>query len=224
MHKDLVNKKTDIEFSQIVENSSSIFEVAKKIGFSHSPGENSKKKIKDRIKNLGLVLGKMKNTEFSERIEINEHFYNCKDIGNVGVAKFILECVEFGLIVSSPFGDNSPYDFILDLNGELKKIQVKTTSVYDSGVSIFRTVKSYRINKKNISTKYKKSEIDYFYCYSIPLKEGYFIKSDDMIFDKEKETLSECVYIRKESKLNNPNIRESTNLIFSKVIENIFKK
>jgi len=222
MNKDLVNGLSDLKFAELVNDSSSIAEIARKLGFAHNPGKNSKNKIKERIKNLGLEIDKKKmKKEFSDRIEESENFSNFKDIGNVGSAKFILDCIEFGLTISQPFGDNSPYDFILDINGQLKKIQVKTTSVFKNGVSIFKTVKSYRINNKNIYKRYLKEEVDYFYLYSIPLKESYFISFEDTLHGKSNKTASESIYVRKEFKINSPLIRESEKILFQKVIKEL---
>lgn len=44
------------------------------------------------------------------------------DIAELAVAKKFLE---LGYWVSLPFGDDAPYDLIIDMNNELKKIQVK---------------------------------------------------------------------------------------------------
>lgn len=44
------------------------------------------------------------------------------DIAELAVAKKFLE---LGYWVSYPFGDDAPYDLIVDMNGSLKRIQVK---------------------------------------------------------------------------------------------------
>lgn len=44
------------------------------------------------------------------------------DVAELAVAKKFLE---LGYWVSIPFGDDAPYDLIVDLSGELKRVQVK---------------------------------------------------------------------------------------------------
>jgi len=44
------------------------------------------------------------------------------DIAELAVAKKFLE---LGYHVSIPFGDDTPYDLIVDMDGELKRVQVK---------------------------------------------------------------------------------------------------
>ena len=41
--------------------------------------------------------------------------------------------------VNIPFGDNSKYDFIADVDGQLLKIQVKTASQKDDYIFLFKT-------------------------------------------------------------------------------------
>lgn len=79
--------------------------------------------------------------------------------------------------VAIPFGDNSKYDFIADVDGKLLKIQVKTASLRDEG-SIKFSCRSTHVNctgVKNVS--YTNAEIDYFAtywdgeCYLVPVQE-----------------------------------------------------
>ncbi len=51
---------------------------------------------------------------------------NTKLIGQITETRFIFEATRSGHVVSQPFGDNSKYDFILDMNDELYKVQCKT--------------------------------------------------------------------------------------------------
>ena len=81
--------------------------------------------------------------------------------------------------VSIPYGDNSKYDFIADVNGKLLKIQVKTSSyANDEKTAIQFSCRSTHVNCKGVSNvKYSKDEIDYFAtywenrCYLIPVEE-----------------------------------------------------
>ena len=82
-----------------------------------------------------------------------------------------LHCISYfsdcGFLVSTPYGDNGRYDLIVDVNGNLFRIQVKTASLwYDSNgepSGIKFSCKSARINTKESYVKrYTKEEIDYF--------------------------------------------------------------
>lgn len=85
-----------------------------------------------------------------------------------------LHCIAYfsdcGFLVSTPYGDNGRYDLIVDVNGNLFRIQVKTASLwYDSNgepSGIKFSCRSARINTKESYTKrYTKEEIDYFATY-----------------------------------------------------------
>ena len=45
-----------------------------------------------------------------------------KEIGTIGEETLTLEFLKNGFIVSKPIGDNAPYDLIVDVNGDFKKI------------------------------------------------------------------------------------------------------
>lgn len=51
---------------------------------------------------------------------------NKTQIGDISEQKFILYCLEKDIPISKPVGNNLPYDFIIDYNNKLLKIQVKT--------------------------------------------------------------------------------------------------
>lgn len=51
-----------------------------------------------------------------------------KTPGDVAEARFLHEALKRGYSVSDPFGDDDPYDFIIDNGKKLFKIQVKSTT------------------------------------------------------------------------------------------------
>lgn len=81
--------------------------------------------------------------------------------------------------VNIPFGDNSKYDFIADVNGRLLKIQVKTSSISKNDNNAIRfSCRSTHLNCKGVqNVRYTKSDIDYFatyfnnQCYLVPVTE-----------------------------------------------------
>ena len=58
---------------------------------------------------------------------LKEHT-NSKIKGTVGVGHAIGYFTQKGIVVSIPINDSQPYDLVIDLNGSLKKVQVKTTT------------------------------------------------------------------------------------------------
>lgn len=95
----------------------------------------------------------------------------------------MLAFMKLGYNVSIPFGEDSRYDFIVDINDKLYKIQCKTCSeIIDENNQIlaikFKTVRQSGSKATNWTrTKYEENEIDYFAtsyqgkCYLVPLKE-----------------------------------------------------
>ena len=81
--------------------------------------------------------------------------------------------------VCIPFGDNSKYDFIADVDGHLFKIQVKTSSQSKGKENAIKfSCRSTHVNCKGVQNiRYKKEDIDYFatyynnQCYLVPVTE-----------------------------------------------------
>lgn len=102
-----------------------------------------------------------------------------KKKGNLTELQCLAAFMENECGVSIPYGDNSKYDFIADVNGKLLKIQVKTSSYVDEKQTAIKfSCRSTHLNCKGVSNvKYSKDEIDYFAtywenkCYLIPVEE-----------------------------------------------------
>jgi len=100
-----------------------------------------------------------------------------KEKGNLTELQCLTAFYELGHKVSIPYGENCRYDFILDVNGHLLKIQVKTSKSVSDECFSFAT-RSTRVNSQGcISTTYTKKDIDYFAtfhngkCYLVPVEE-----------------------------------------------------
>ena len=105
-----------------------------------------------------------------------------KILGNTTEMECMLECMKLGIQVSIPFGEDSRYDFVLDYNGKLYRIQCKHCSeITDTNGDIvavkFKTVRQSGSNSAlHTRTKYTKDEIDYFStsyggkCYLVPVE------------------------------------------------------
>ena len=105
-----------------------------------------------------------------------------KQKGNLTELQCITACYELGYSVSIPYGENSRYDFILDVDGKLLKIQVKTSrnkkTIKNPNDAIVFACRSSNTNASgNVYHRYTKDQIDYFAtywdgkCYLIPVEE-----------------------------------------------------
>ena len=100
-----------------------------------------------------------------------------KQKGNLTELQCITAFIAEGCGVSIPYGDNSKYDFIADVNGKLLKIQVKTSSFKDEGAIKF-SCRTTHVNCTGVKNeRYSIDEIDFFAtywdgkCYLIPVAE-----------------------------------------------------
>ena len=117
-----------------------------------------------------------------------------------------LQCQHFftslGYNVSVPLGEECKYDFILDVENELIRIQVKTCHQEENGIE-FSTRSSHLTAQGSVSNSYTKNEIDFFAtyynnnCYLIPVEqcgsvskklifEGYHQKNNHTVARLEK--------------------------------------
>lgn len=102
-----------------------------------------------------------------------------KQQGIIGEAQVLAKFESLGISVSVPFGDNLPYDMIIDYEGKLFKIQVKTSSQSKEGVTEFG-IKKNRINTQtNYITYYNENEVDYYALYAINRKEFYLVPFEE---------------------------------------------
>jgi hypothetical protein len=100
-----------------------------------------------------------------------------KQKGNLTELQCLTAFVEQGCGVSIPYGDNSKYDFIADIDGRLFKIQVKTSSLKDEN-AIYFSCRTTHVNCKGVKNeRYNEEDIDFFAtywegkCYIVPIKE-----------------------------------------------------
>lgn len=154
-----------------------------------------------------------------------------------------LQCLtifsKYGFNVSVPYGENSRYDFIVDINNHLLRIQVKTCHGFENLegelVGIEFTTKSTRINSSGIVNKaYNLDEIDYFAtvwgekCYIVPVEECSSTKklwfktpknnkknccmAEDYILEKQLADYSDNFeYLTRESNFNYKIVKVATN-------------
>ena len=89
---------------------------------------------------------------------------NKTQIGDYSEQLFVLYCLKREIPISKPIGNNLPYDFIIEFEGKLLKIQVKTAYHMETQpqmVYAFNT-RSCSKNYSEITTSNYIGKIDYF--------------------------------------------------------------
>ena len=115
---------------------------------------------------------------------------NTKYLGNFTELQCICRFYELGYPVSIPYGDSEKYDFIVDINGRLYKLQCKHANPHtnDEGQVDYLTIKTcwqsgYTKNASNQRHLYSKEDCDYFVThyqgknYLIPVDECSTLKT-----------------------------------------------
>lgn len=102
---------------------------------------------------------------------------NTKQKGNLTELQCLTAFVKNGCAVSIPYGDCYQYDFIADVDGQLIKVQVKTSAMKDENAIEFSCRSTYMNSKGAINVRYNAKNVDYFatywneQCYIVPFKE-----------------------------------------------------
>jgi hypothetical protein len=81
--------------------------------------------------------------------------------------RFMLRATELGLRVTKPWGDNSPYDLVIETNGRFLRVQVKCTH--------FRRGRSYKCHLDSNGHAYSPTQIDFIAAYIIPTDTWYIL-------------------------------------------------
>ena len=105
---------------------------------------------------------------------LNTHF-----LGKITELQVAEAFLQRGFQVCQPLVSDSRYDFIVDINGRLLKIQVKTShSEDDEAYIVFATSSSHTNTERTVNKSYSANEIDYFatfyggQCYVMSVKDS----------------------------------------------------
>ena len=104
-------------------------------------------------------------------MNLNSHF-----IGEITEQQVALEFLKLGILISKPLVQSSRYDFIVDINNNLYKIQVKTGTFKEDSYLEFATSTSHTNCKGTLNIPYTKNDVDFFatmyegQCYLIPFE------------------------------------------------------
>lgn len=98
-----------------------------------------------------------------------------KQIGNITELEVLTYLTKLGYQISIPFGDRARYDQVIDVNGVLYRIQIKSSKLVNGSLEI-PCKSSVRINGRTVNKRYTADEIDFlatYYnnkCYMIPVE------------------------------------------------------
>ncbi len=97
---------------------------------------------------------------------------NCsaKRRGELAELIFLTRASALGLIVSKPYGDSAPYDFVVGYGRKLSRVQVRSGSCLDHGA--YRISTAYGCRWK---IAYTADQIDLLAAYIVPLDTWYLI-------------------------------------------------
>ena len=102
---------------------------------------------------------------------LSSHF-----IGEITEQQVAIEFLKLGYMVSKPLVQNSRYDFVLEVQNKLYKVQVKTATAKENDSFIeFATSTSHTNTQGTINKSYTSDEVDFFatfyngQCYLIPI-------------------------------------------------------
>ena len=131
--------------------------------------------------------------------------------GRIIEQKCFLKCLEMGYQISRPIFDNARYDFILDTNNKLLKIQIKSSAWNEDKTAFtFNGYSQHSIGSGNKRMKYTNKEIDYF----MTEKDGLFY-----LYPAEEQGFVTKT-LRISCKQNQPNVFWAKDYLFEEVSKN----
>jgi PD-(D/E)XK endonuclease len=92
---------------------------------------------------------------------------HAKARGEWAELRFMTRAAELGLRITKPWGDNAPYDFIVDSRGRLLRVQVKCTGQ--------KRWNSYRCVIAANGVPYRPDQIDFIAALIIPADNWYIL-------------------------------------------------
>jgi hypothetical protein len=97
--------------------------------------------------------------------------------GEMAELIFVVKAASMGFAVSKPYGDSEPYDLVVEENGRLLRIQVKsvfTTKRWGYSVAVARKRLRHHI-------RYSAQEIDFIAAYVVPHDAWYIVPVAEIV-------------------------------------------
>lgn len=88
-----------------------------------------------------------------------------KKVGELIEAIFQVQALQRGFIVSKPFGDSAKYDFVLDFEGKLSRVQVKTTNHLYKKTANAKGCFIVKTSRCSGKWRYKSKDVDFIAVY-----------------------------------------------------------
>ena len=107
-----------------------------------------------------------------KRLSIGRDEWYTKRKGEIAELIFVIKASSMGFAVSKPYGDSEAYDLVIEENGKLLRIQVKsafTTSRWGYSVAVARNRSGRR------AERYSAEEIDFIVAYIVPHDAWYIV-------------------------------------------------
>ena len=101
-------------------------------------------------------------------------------LGDIGRAKVIAEAMMRGMMVSVPFSEDCRYDLIVDRNGSLERVQVKTTTSDGETVVVKCRSTSSWSSKTRSTHRYTSEDIEWLVTYDITTDACYFVPATEL--------------------------------------------
>jgi PD-(D/E)XK endonuclease len=99
--------------------------------------------------------------------------------GNLAELAFLLKAARLGFGVARPYGDQEPYDFILDSGERFWRVQVKSSSYAVPGRSGY-AVHAWHAGQGCKSKAYGPEEIDFLVAYVVPADAWYIVPANQL--------------------------------------------
>jgi len=105
-----------------------------------------------------------------------------KSLGELGELRFCANALERGIVVNTPFGDNSAYDCITEHNGLLRRVQVKASATPDMFGRNKGNYWGFHISRGTSRKRpYEGGDFDVLVAYIIPHDITFIIPSDELL-------------------------------------------
>jgi len=102
---------------------------------------------------------------------------NTSQIGRVGEAAFVMRCTLHDIVVCQPIDHNSRYDYVVDVNGQFYRVQVKSSTTKYKYRGKFKNYYQFNTSRRKASkaTTYQSNEIDILAFYAIDIDKFWII-------------------------------------------------
>jgi hypothetical protein len=103
---------------------------------------------------------------------------NTKHVGDTSEARILAALLERGYSVSVPFGDNDPYDLVVEAADGFHRVQVKTGWI-EEGCIRFKTASKTTVDGDAVRRDYAPEEVDVFAVRCRETEDCYWVPLDD---------------------------------------------